>query len=245
MISMKFGLSLFITSLAVVLVGAAGSESLAADDENEETVIEKHRIVVRHCDPESEDCDEDQHDYTFMLHGGGQGGFLGVHLTGMTPELRAHFGVDEDRGVMVSKVSDDSPAFRAGIEPGDIITAAAGATVSSRRDLFRAIMARSEGEAIDLEIWRDGGSEIVTTILDQRSSTLPQHHAFHSDCEDSDGDCGVKISRIHRIDTELGCGDEKHCEVQILCGEDDECTCTSNGEVIDCQQIAGFRSLHH
>ena len=204
MISMKFGLSLFITSLAVVLVGAAGSEGLAADDENEETVIEKHRIVVRHCDPESEDCDEGQHDYTFMLHGGGQGGFLGVHLTGMTPELRAHFGVDEDRGVMVSKVSDDSPAFRAGIEPGDIITAAAGATVSSRRDLFRAIMAHSEGEAIDLEIWRGGASEVVTSNSRPAfSPRCPRHHDFHLRLRRMpNADCDMKnlshSSRRHR-----------------------------------------------
>src|SRR5688500_12390489 len=43
-------------------------------------------------------------------------GYLGVGLTEMTPELRAHFGVPEEAGVMVSSVEDGSPADKAGLK---------------------------------------------------------------------------------------------------------------------------------
>ena len=41
-------------------------------------------------------------------------GYLGVGLTELTPELRTHFGVPEESGVMVSKVEPGSPAEKAG-----------------------------------------------------------------------------------------------------------------------------------
>ena len=42
-------------------------------------------------------------------HGGGA--FLGVQLSDLTAELRTHFGVPDDAGVLVGKVVDGSPAF--------------------------------------------------------------------------------------------------------------------------------------
>ena len=244
MAALKFNLSHFVACVALVLVGLASPYSLAAEDSNDGSVVNEHRMVIVHCDPESEDCDTGQHDYSFMFHGGRQGGFLGVELTGMTPELRSHFGVDEDRGVMVSRVTDDSPAFRAGIEPGDIITAADGIPMSSKRDLIGAILPRSDGDAVDLEIWRSGASEVVTAILDQRSPALLRHHDFHLGCDDANADCDIRISRAHRADSEQACGDMERCEVEIRCVQSDECTCTVNGDIVDCEQVAGFHNLH-
>jgi hypothetical protein len=41
-------------------------------------------------------------------------GRLGVFVLGITPELRKHFGVPEDRGVLVARVESGSPAASAG-----------------------------------------------------------------------------------------------------------------------------------
>ena len=49
------------------------------------------------------------------------GKVLGVGLTDLTPELREHFGVGGDAGVMISRVVEDSPAAKAGLRVGDII----------------------------------------------------------------------------------------------------------------------------
>ena len=97
------------------------------------------------------------------------GGFLGVELTPLTPELRAHFGVPADRGVMVARVQEDSPASRAGLRVGDIVTGIDGATVDSPWDLGAAVRARAAGEDADLEVWRDGRALDFRVTVEERS----------------------------------------------------------------------------
>lgn len=46
-------------------------------------------------------------------------GFLGVQMIDLTPELREHFRVQKDAGVLVGKVVPESPAAKAGIRVGD------------------------------------------------------------------------------------------------------------------------------
>src|SRR5262249_57383319 len=49
-------------------------------------------------------------------------GWLGVGIQGVTPELAKSFGRTDTTGVLVSSVSDGSPADKAGLKAGDIIT---------------------------------------------------------------------------------------------------------------------------
>jgi hypothetical protein len=170
--------------------------------------------------------------------------FLGVQLTALTPELRMHFGLQEDRGVMVSRVFDDSPAFRAGLEPGDIITAIDNEIVATQRDLMKSILHRSEGDVVELDIWRSGRPETITAIIEQRLvATSPLHHNIHLDCEDDD-DCTVKIAQIHHDSAAFDCGDDEHCRVEIRCANDQDCTCTANGEIVVCEELPGFHRMH-
>ena len=268
MVSTKFCLTLWIATIAIVVtIGGAVGVAANGDDEPQ---VKKVRKVVIQCDDDTGDCDEsvelsdlrDHHvwvdegihkkiriirdngdsedNFTVLVDGAHSGGFLGVQLTGLTPELRSHFGVDEDRGVMVSKVVDDSAAFRAGLQAGDIITAVNSEDVSSQRDLIHSIGSRSEGESVDLEIWRDGGSQTISAMLDKRSPTDFGRHEVHLGCDSDDDDCGVRIAHAIHIDSELGCGDEEPCRVEVACHEG-ECECTVNGEATDCDQIHGFQ----
>jgi len=97
------------------------------------------------------------------------GGFLGVELTSLTPELRAHFGAPADRGVMVARVQEDSPASRAGLQVGDIVTEIDGTRVDSPWDLGAAVRAHAAGEDADLEIWRDGHALDFSVTVEERS----------------------------------------------------------------------------
>ncbi len=116
-----------------------------------------------------------------LLHGGEAGGFLGVQLTDLTTELRVHFGVPEDAGVLVSKVVEDSAAARAGIEVGDIISLVDGKSVTSARSLSGVIGGHEEGEAVTLEIWRDGQVRRLDATLDERPAgqRMPKIRMMH------------------------------------------------------------------
>src|SRR4051812_40154999 len=56
-------------------------------------------------------------------------GRLGVMVMGLTPELRAYFGAPKDAGLLVARVQPKSPASRAGIQVGDVLTTVAGTKV--------------------------------------------------------------------------------------------------------------------
>lgn len=176
----------------------------------------------------------------------GKGGFLGVQLMEMTAELRDHFDVGADGGVMVSKVVEDSAAFRAGLEVGDIVSAVNGEGVGSARQLTRAISAHEAGETVDLEVWRDGLVQTLSATLGENESggmVRKMSRQIRIECDDESGDCnvdGVHGTGGHRFQF-LGTGDfdcgSDECEIQIQCTSEDDCECTVNGESTDCSEL--------
>lgn len=107
-------------------------------------------------------------DGSHYLHLLGHRRHIGVQLTDLTPELREHFGVDKDVGVMVARTLEGQPAELAGVEIGDIITAIDGAAVDSTSDLTRVIRGKEVGETVDLEIWRDGATRSLDVPVGER-----------------------------------------------------------------------------
>lgn len=163
------------------------------------------------------------------LHHPFDGAFLGVQLTDLTPELRQHFGVPEDVGVMVSRVVGDSPAFRAGVQVGDVITGVSSAEITSSRSLSAEISRREGGDTVNLEIWRKGGVEQISATLEERSgSGMTSHHVQLGDCEGDD--CGT-----HLVDF-THCAGEEPCRVEVRC-EDGDCSCTVDGEPAECEGL--------
>ena len=127
-----------------------------ADDETK-VVVRKHCPEIRIGDGEA-----------VQFLGYSNRGFLGVELTNLTPELREHFGVPENQGVMVSRVVKGSAAEDAGLAVGDIITGVDGQEIGSAGSLGRAIRNRDGGETVEVEYWRDGEAQ-------QTSATLAEH----------------------------------------------------------------------
>jgi membrane-associated protease RseP (regulator of RpoE activity) len=116
-----------ILAAAVAFVLATGSV-LCAQAEEKKTI--RHTFIVR--DGKVVEMD----DAPFL---GGKRGYIGVRTSALSPELREHFGVDRSTGVLVASVEKGSPAEKAGLEVGDIVTAVDGKTVDDGADLRRAV----------------------------------------------------------------------------------------------------------
>jgi serine protease Do len=96
-------------------------------------------------------------------------GYLGVRVQEVTPALAQALRLREPKGALVAAVEPGSPAERAGIRTGDVITAYAGRTIESPRDLTRTVAAQKAGTQAPLTVQRGGVTRELTVALGQRS----------------------------------------------------------------------------
>ena len=82
-------------------------------------------------------------------------GWLGVTIQPLTPELAKSFGLKEPKGVLVSDILQDSPAEKAGMAAGDIITEFGGKKVDSPQELQKVVAATGPGKSVPIAVWRD------------------------------------------------------------------------------------------
>lgn len=113
-------------------------------------------------------------------------GYLGVALTELTPELRTHFGAPEDAGVMVSKVEPGSPAEKAGVKVGDILTSIDSQEIKSSWDAHFRVRSQEEGQPVPLEIWRNGKVQTLTATVEKRERAEVDMAPFFFKNEDGD-----------------------------------------------------------
>ena len=96
-------------------------------------------------------------------------GWLGVNIQPLEdPELAASFGTKARHGVLVSGVLEGTPAFEAGLEPGDIITAIEGRSTDTPATLARTVANHAPADEIRLELIRDGETMEKTVVLGTR-----------------------------------------------------------------------------
>jgi serine protease Do len=98
-------------------------------------------------------------------HGKVVRGWMGVVIQPVTPELAAALKLKGTEGALVSDVSQGSPAEKAGIQRGDVITEMNGQRVADSRALQLKIAASSPGEEASFTVIRDGSSQTVAVTL--------------------------------------------------------------------------------
>ena len=95
-------------------------------------------------------------------------GYLGVAIQDLTPDLSKSFGLKQAQGALVSSVAEDSPAERAGIKPGDVITAYQGKPVEDPATLQREVTRTPVGTKAAMKVIRDGRDmELTVTVGEQ------------------------------------------------------------------------------
>lgn len=80
-------------------------------------------------------------------------GRVGVMLMPLTDQLASFLGVNE--GVLVSSVAPESPADRAGLLAGDVITAIDGTSVGEVADVTRGVRAARDGAPLEFRVVRE------------------------------------------------------------------------------------------
>jgi serine protease Do len=97
-------------------------------------------------------------------------GWLGVQIQPVTAGIASSLGMKKAEGAMVDQPQADSPAAKAGIESGDVITAVNGTPVKDARTLAREIGMMAPNTSVKLDILRDGKAKTLTVTLGQMSN---------------------------------------------------------------------------
>jgi serine protease Do len=98
-------------------------------------------------------------------HGKVTRGYLGVHIQDVTPALAKQFGLNQGGGVLIGDVSADTPAAKAGLKSGDVVTELNGEPVNAANQLQVQISQMAPGTSVKMKVWRDGKSQDMTVTL--------------------------------------------------------------------------------
>ena len=105
-------------------------------------------------------------------------GRLGVQVESLSDQLAGYFGATNG-GVLVSSVTEESPAEKAGLKAGDVITAVNGKTVRQAGELVDELSDAKDGAEVTLGIVREKKASTVRATIDaprrerSRRSTRP------------------------------------------------------------------------
>ena len=97
----------------------------------------------------------------------GERKYIGVSLQELNPELAEYFGVEEGTGLLITKITKDSPAAEAGLKVGDVILSADGKKVNKADKLSNMIHEKEKGEVVKLQIIRDKKKRTIEVRVEE------------------------------------------------------------------------------
>jgi len=101
-------------------------------------------------------------------------GWLGVMIQSVTPELAKGFSLPSPQGALVSSVVDGSPAQKAGLQRGDVITEYNGRKIARSEELPRVVAETPIGREVPMTVLRDGKPVTLTVRIAQLEEPSPK-----------------------------------------------------------------------
>ncbi len=130
-----------------------------------------------------------------LAAGGVERGWMGVTIQPLDRDLAGYFGIPDVTGVIVNSVSGRSPAAKAGLEPGDVVTHFNGESVAAEKEedlgtFQRQVAGIAPGENASLRILRGGDARDVEIVLSAQPAVVPN---------DEESDLGFHVEEITEI----------------------------------------------
>jgi serine protease Do len=104
-------------------------------------------------------------------HGSVKRAWLGVQIQPVTPEIADSLGLKKAEGAIVAQQQADSPAAKAGIVTGDVMTAINGVPVKDARDLARKIGMARPGTSVKISLLHKGEAKTIDVVLAKMPNT--------------------------------------------------------------------------
>ena len=124
------------------------------DDEKKIKIIKKHKMI----------------DEPMLIDE--KAGFLGVKIQDLSEQLSDYFKVKDGNGVLVSEVVEDSPANKAGLKAGDIITKVDDNEIENAGDLTSTIRDYEPDSKVSISVIRNGQKKKLNAVLGEAENSF-------------------------------------------------------------------------
>ena len=132
-------------------------------------------------------------------HGSIQHGFIGVEIQPVTTDIQNALRLDTKNGALVASVGSDTPAGKAGVKAGDIVTAVGDKDVTDARSLARAVADLTPGTKTQMKVLRHGDKQSLDiTIGDMKNAkdVASNDSGSSSDDQSSSQTLGMQLSSL-------------------------------------------------
>lgn len=94
--------------------------------------------------------------------------YLGIGVQDVDSDRAKALKLKDERGAEITSVDPDTPAFKAGIKPGDVVLEYNGTPVQGTDQLQRMVRETPAGRTVKLMVWRNGAALTLTATVGQR-----------------------------------------------------------------------------
>ena len=129
-------------------------------------------------------------------HGEVRRGFLGVGIGDLKPLLAEAMGLDNTHGVLITSVSPDRAADKAGIKRDDIVLEVDGQPVHNVVELRSLIGRTAPGVEIELLVLRDGEKKRIKVELEALTEEVLATSAGSRDFDEARGPLGIRVENL-------------------------------------------------
>lgn len=132
-------------------------------------------------------------------------GYIGAYLQDVDPNLARAFKIPNNSGVVITKIDANTPADKAGLKEGDVVTQANGETVIDVQSLRNRIASLAPGTAVKMHIYRNGSPSDVNVTLGERPADLEARNSRQGRGGDQGGGqhSGLQGVSVEDIDSDV------------------------------------------
>jgi serine protease Do len=131
-----------------------------------------------------------------IAHGHVSRGYIGAEIQGITPDIAASLGIRPGEGALVAQLTPGGPAERGGLKVGDVIVGVDGQPVHTASALTQRVAMVGAGQALQLQILRDGHPTTIALRAALRPSEAQLASADLGAAGGGDGAAAEESARI-------------------------------------------------
>ena len=119
-------------------------------------------------------------------------GWLGVQIQPLSDDMARTYKMKDNKGALVSDVTSESPAEKAGLKADDVVVGVDGKGIEDNNDLSRYIASKSPGSTVNLRVLRGGAEQTIAVTL----GTFPEETADADEGAGHRGQLGMTLRNL-------------------------------------------------